>query len=273
MQFIAKFVLVPSLLMGLAINCLAHEIGQWPTQLKMTRQIFAPHLVAQFTDTRGIARFRAQADNLDQYIFRPPKGAWKTSQSCDEPERSPGYLQTSKYVNESEPFMAKIGIPISLSLRSSVTDSKKEQLLNSTLLTVRVFALDGDDGDDVHQGLSYEQVSAGQDNGSYQFIEIQNFKFRIRDICALSESCQATLTNPNIPINLNFKWPLITEPFLLEKGNLDYQTDPLKERLNMLNRGKIRIRAEWSFRGICDEEEFTFKVADQFRVLQHLASQ
>lgn len=252
-------------------SSVAEEEVAWPLELRpMTQQIFTPYLRSQYTHIQGLARFKKQADDLDHYILRAPRDKWVTPQKCDLPARQPGFIQTTKYVNDADSYTAKIAVPISLELRTSFLNMQKEHLLNTTLMTIKVLALDGDDGDEVHPGLNQDQIEDEQDVGSYQLVQLQKFNFTFRQLCQLTDDCRPLIDRQNTPILLSLNRPIVTTPFELAKGNLPYLLDPATGRLNMVNRGKIRIRVEWDFQGVCDEDHFTFKVGDQIRIIEHL---
>lgn len=200
----------------------------WPPHFNMAQMIFAPDLPYRFSDVEKLAEFEQFSSTMDHYMLISPHPEWAERQSCDLPNRGVGYIQTIEATNEFADYLAVVGIPIAIDLRTSFLGSQKEQLLNSSLLTVSILKLDLND---------------------FQLKSLFEFKTTIRNLCELEPNCSASLADAALPISLNFDKPILTPSFLLAKGE------------------EIRVRVSWSALGICNEDFLSFKMGDQIRVL------
>ncbi len=267
LKFKNLFFYLFSIFLAFSGNVFSADSQSWPQPPRPIYHIFNPWLTSQFSDMQGLKRFKTQAEYVQHYLLRSPTGKWKTSLSCDEPARRAGYLQTTRYVHQAASGRVRIEWPVSIRLATSFIGQKKENILNRTLLNIQVFALDGDDGDLLQPGLTEDQIRKGEDTGSYNLVQLNQFSFKIRDFCSLSDDCRPALERPGIPVRFNFNSTVLTDSFSIENGTLPYEVRMDNGRLNLLNRGKIRVRAQWFFDGICDEDEFEFKVGDQIRIV------
>ncbi len=275
MKLHSRFLFLFCLALGLRSPSLfaVLHVGEWPQDGRVTAEIFTPWLLfSNYSDIEGLAHNpKEDADDLDHYLFLSPSGVWETPRSCNKPARPPGHIQTVKYVHEFNDARVQIAVPISLRLHTAFLGNKKEHLLNSTLMTIRVFALDGDDANELFPGLSPTQrieMHARNEVLNYELKELHSFPITIRDICDLSDTCRPALRGPNTPVDLTFEQIVMTPFFLLKRGDQPYLPDPLTGRMKMIHEGRIRVRVNWSFDAICDEEEFRFKIGDQIRIIR-----
>jgi hypothetical protein len=200
----------------------------WPPQFNMSQVIFAPDLPYQFSDVEGLAAFASTSSGLDHYMLTSPHPPWPAQRSCDLPNRGTGYIQTIENTNEYGDYLAVIGIPVSVDLRTSFLDQQKEQLLRSSLLSVSILNLDLD---------------------SFQLKTLAEFRITFRTLCELDPNCSLSLNDTALPVVLNFDKPFLTPSFLFQKGQ------------------EIRVRVSWTALGICNEDFFDFKMGDQIRIL------
>ncbi len=245
----------------------AVHVGEWPADLNFARAIFTPYLNLCFADVSGLVRFREQADNFNQYLFRNIPEQERGPRRCTQNVRKPGYIHTVRYNNENAPFMAQIAVPLRFKLQTQFLGQKKDHLLNSLLLKVKVLALNGDDGDQFVPGLP--EGEEGEDSGSYKLEILRQFDFTVRDLCGLDRNCRPLINSNRLPISLDLTQVIVTDAFQIASARDGYRRDLQTRRYNMLNRGKIRIRVEWAFDGICDEDDFEFKIGDQIRLIEY----